>query len=85
MAEIGVCAFLGCVSLKTVIFPISEYTFVFKSGGGSSIKYLSETTIEDRAFFGCSSLRNVVIPDNVFYYTRVFESTTSIRRKKNIF
>ena len=79
--SIGKCAFMGCISLKSVTFSPATYpTLVIASSAFKDCKQLSSLTLSDAlvtlesgAFAGCTLLRSITVPsiistiaDNVF-------------------
>ena len=72
LKTIGMGAFVGCTSLRTVTFEnnsqltsIGEYVF-YNCSSLTSITILeSVTSIGDYAFSNCSSLTSIIIPDSV--------------------
>ena len=68
--SIAPCAFIGCVSLKTLILPeglekIDEWAFNGCSSLESVVIPTSVKAIENRAFADCSSLKTLTLPEGL--------------------
>lgn len=74
--EIGVCAFAGCSSLKSIIIPegtikLNIYAFSGCTGLESISLPLTLTTLNDGVFENCTSLKSVTLPKNL---TKIYKS-----------